>query len=279
MCSRLEKVYRKAQRIRIDPNSRIVCMSDCHRGVGNRGDNFLPNRNLFLAALQYYYQKGFSYVELGDGDELWENKNLDSIREMHCDVFQMLLKFESEERLLMLYGNHDCQKRKQKYQKKCCAHEAIVLEDKACNREIFLVHGHQGDIWNDTLWPVAKFLVRHVWKPLEMLGIADPTSAAHNYRKCKKTEKRLDSFSKEKEILVIAGHTHRPVLPKPGESFYMNDGSCVHPGSITALEMEQGAFTLVKWKVSVSTRQTLVVVREVMEGPYRWDQYRNVLKV
>ena len=91
MKSRLEQAYREAECIWIDRASRIVCMSDCHRGVGNRGDNFLPNRNIFLAALQYYYDCGFSYMELGDGDELWENKGLSRIVDYHSDIFLLLL--------------------------------------------------------------------------------------------------------------------------------------------------------------------------------------------
>ncbi len=57
-------------------SSRFVLISDCHRGCGNHNDNFLKNQNLYFAALNYYYEKEFSYVELGDGDELWENRSL-----------------------------------------------------------------------------------------------------------------------------------------------------------------------------------------------------------
>ena len=43
MNKRLKEAYQNAEHIWIDKGSRLVCMSDCHRGVGNRGDNFLPN--------------------------------------------------------------------------------------------------------------------------------------------------------------------------------------------------------------------------------------------
>lgn len=292
MASRLEKVYREAERICIDRSSRIVCMSDCHRGVGNLGDNFLPNENLFLAAMKYYFDRCFLYIELGDGDELWENKDLRQIAETHSDTFCRLSEFYRSGRLVMLYGNHDCQKKKRKCRNKCCrtnlcdkedileelfsgirVREGLVLEDCATGHEIFLVHGHQGDFLNDTLWPFTKFMVRHVWRPLEMLGVANPTSAAYNDKKCKKTEKRLDSFSEEKQILVMAGHTHRPVLPGPGEGLYLNDGCCVHPRYITAMEIANGAITLVKWRVEVRPDLSLAVAREILKGPYAWEQY------
>uniref|UniRef100_UPI004056BF82 metallophosphoesterase n=1 Tax=Acetatifactor sp. TaxID=1872090 RepID=UPI004056BF82 len=271
---RLERVYREAERCIIDKNSKIVCMSDCHRGVGERGDNFLPNKSLFVAALQYYYVGNFCYIELGDGDELWENSNLNKIAEIHSDVFRLLNRFYQKGCLKMLYGNHDCQKKSKAILfPELYAREGIVLTDCESGHEIFLVHGHQDDFLNDTLWPLAAFLVRFIWKPLEMLGVADPTSAARNYKKQKKAEQRLENFSEKNNILLIAGHTHRPILPMPGESLYLNDGSCVHPGGITAMEIERGAITLVKWCTTVRRDNLLTVSREVLEGPIPWKAY------
>lgn len=264
--TRLERAYRKAERIPMDCRSRIVCMSDCHRGVGNQNDNFLPNANLFLTALQFYYDRCFWYVEIGDGDELWENRDLTIIEKTHDDVFRMLNRFRECGRMRMLYGNHD-------YEKKSRIQESIILENPASGHEIFVVHGHQGDWLNDILWPLARFLVRYVWKPLETIGVSDPTSAARNYKKCKKAEKRLDELAVKKNMIVLAGHTHRPVLPKPGEGLYMNGGSCVHPRSITAMEIENGAIALVKWAVIVRRDQTLAIAREVLAGPYRLEDY------
>lgn len=314
MKSRLEQAYREAECIWIDRASRIVCMSDCHRGVGNRGDNFLPNRNIFLAALQYYYDCGFSYMELGDGDELWENKGLSRIVDYHSDIFLLLARFHHVGRFQMLYGNHDCRKKNGKFLQSHCrecyceglgqrpgrngdwacdcserglceegcrrdlfgeiqAKESILLKDRSTGHEILLLHGHQGDLMNDFLWPLTAFLVRYVWRPLELFGVYDPTSAARNYKKRKKTEMRLGRFAEKKQILVIAGHTHRSVLPQPGESFYLNDGSCVHPSGITAMELENGRLTLVKWSVTVKHSRNLSVEREVLAGPVAWEDY------
>lgn len=43
--------------------------------------------------LSHYYQSGFSYIELGDGDELWENRNMTQIIDVHSDVFWLLSRF------------------------------------------------------------------------------------------------------------------------------------------------------------------------------------------
>lgn len=289
--SRLDQVYESAPRIRIGRNSRIVCMSDCHRGTGNRGDNFLFNQNVYYAALEYYYNRCFIYAELGDGDELWENLVLKRIVEIHSDVFWLLARFYAEGRLIQLFGNHDRKKGRPHFAEKHCRNcqdsrgnsgdlfsglkveEGVVLEDCESGGEILLVHGHQGDLLNDTLWPLAAFLVRFVWRKLELLGVYDPTSAARSYRRRKKTERRLEGWAESRNVMLIAGHTHRPALPRPGEGLYLNDGSCVHPRSITALELEGGQLTLAKWSVRAGRGRYLTVEREVLEGPYPLREY------
>ncbi len=152
-------------------------------------------------------------------------------------------------------------------------HEAIRLQDACSGMELFLVHGHQGDLWNDTLWKFTRFLVRYLWRPLEQLGVKDPTSAAKNYQKKEKIEMRLAAWAQKHETLLVAGHTHRPVFPKPGEGYYFNDGSCVHPRCITALELERGSISLVKWSVKVREDNMVYIGRDVLEGPESLADY------
>lgn len=76
---RLNRSFADVPVLALTPHSRIVLFSDCHRGTGNSNDNFLKNQHLYFAALRYYYSAGFTYIELGDGDELWENRNLAAI--------------------------------------------------------------------------------------------------------------------------------------------------------------------------------------------------------
>ena len=69
---RLDELYRKAKKTHINEHSQIVFMSDIHRGDNSVIDEFGQNRLLYEHALQYYYSDGYTYVEIGDGDELWE---------------------------------------------------------------------------------------------------------------------------------------------------------------------------------------------------------------
>lgn len=73
---RLNRAFLNAPILLITANTKYVFFSDCHRGSGNNNDNFLKNATAYSAALQYYYQYGFCYIEAGDGDELWDNRSM-----------------------------------------------------------------------------------------------------------------------------------------------------------------------------------------------------------
>lgn len=283
MSENLNKIFKNSKRLIIDDNTKIVIMSDCHRGSGNNSDNFIKNKNIFKAALNDYYDRGFTYIEVGDGDDMWEVKNYDEIIREHLDVFKILRKFKNFNRLFMIYGNHDkCKKSKYilekyfyKYYDEVSGKEEALLDNLEVSEslvlvykgnEIFIVHGHQGDFLNDDMWSLSRFLVRYVWKNFEKIGIKDPTSAAKNYRITKKTEKRLKKWSCKNNKIVIAGHTHRPIFPKVGNSLYFNDGSCIHPSGITCLEIENGNISLVKWSFMVRDDKVVYVGKKILKN-------------
>jgi UDP-2,3-diacylglucosamine pyrophosphatase LpxH len=234
--------------------------------VGTSSDNFLKNQHLYLAALKHYCQRGFTYIELGDGDELWENRSMKTIVEVHDDIFDIFVRLHRENRLYLLYGNHDMVKRKRTLQLPFPFYEGIILSPANMpQRTLYLTHGHQASLLNSTFWRVACFLVRYVWSPLENMGVLDPTSAAKNYRVKNKCETRLDQWASENRRILITGHTHRPVMPAE-PSYYYNTGSCVHPRCITCIEIEQGRMALVKWSMSARADSTLYVAREQITG-------------
>ncbi len=183
---RLNKSFEGALRLPLNNRTRYVLISDCHRGAGTSNDNFLKNQNLYYAALQYYYRAGYTYIELGDGDELWENRRMEQIIETHENVFWLLSCFHAQNRLYMLYGNHDMIKKSSRYtQKRCSAYprycgsnphlenqplfpglqfySGIILENTVSSgaMDVYLTHGHQADLFNSTLWRLSRFLVRY----------------------------------------------------------------------------------------------------------------------
>ncbi len=292
---RLSRAYEQAKVIPFDNSSKFILFSDCHRGDNSFADDFANNRNIYFHALTHYFNDGFHYCELGDGDELWENRSFKSIFQAHKNVFKLLKRFHLEKRLHMIWGNHDMVYKDPKYVEKhlfhyfepvedcekdllagISYHEAIVLKHKDTQQELLLAHGHQADWWNYTFWRWGRFLVRVLWKPLQVWGIADPTSPAKNYIELKKVERRIKKWILEKNLLMtVVGHTHRPRFPEPGEIPLFNDGSCVHPRSITGIEIVKGTIALIKWQIATKDDGTLQIVRMVLEGPQRLADYQK----
>lgn len=291
--TRLSRAYENAKIIPFDDDSKFILFSDCHRGDNSFADDFANNRNIYYHALKFYYNEGFQYCELGDGDELWENIHFESIFEAHKDVYKLLRHFHLEYRLHMLWGNHDMVYKDESYVKEHLSsyfepiddkdkelfegikyNEAVILKHTETEQELFLTHGHQADWWNYTFWRWGRFLVRVLWKPLQVWGIADPTSPAKNYKELIKVERRIKRWILQNNLkITIVGHTHRPRFPEPGDIPFFNDGSCVHPRSITGIEIEGGKISLIKWQIATTEDGTLRVVRILLEGPQKLADY------
>ncbi|MCO4823071.1 MAG: metallophosphoesterase family protein [Flavobacteriaceae bacterium] len=292
---RLDYAHSTAKIINFDNSSKFILFSDCHRGDNSFADDFANNRNIYFHALSHYYREDFQYIEVGDGDELWENLTFKSIFETHKNVYLLLKEFHTSNRLHMIFGNHDMVYKNPSYVKKHLStyfepvtgkdvelfndieyHEGIILNHTETEQQIFLTHGHQADWWNYTFWRWSRFLVRVLWKPLQVMGISDPTSPAKNYKELIKVERRVKKWIvKNKNLMTIIGHTHRPRFPEPGDIAFFNDGSCVHPRSITGIEIENGEIALIKWMISTSEDGTLKVIRVGLEGPQKLKDYKT----
>ena len=226
--TRLNKSYKNAYTIPFDDDSKFILFSDCHRGDNSFADDFANNKNVYYHALKHYYNEGFTYCELGDGDELWENLTFESIFNAHKNVYLLMSEFHKNCRLHLIYGNHDMVYKDAAYVQKHLTtyfepetgkeeplfenlqyHEAVILEHTKTKQKLFLTHGHQADWWNYLFWRWSRFMVRVLWKPLQVVGIADPTSPAKNYKELIKVERRIKKWIAENNNqLTIVGHTH-----------------------------------------------------------------------
>jgi len=293
--SRITRAFKNAKRISFNKHSKFILFSDCHRGDNSFADDFARNRTVFQHALEQYYQDGFTYIELGDGDELWENKRFNSIFKANKSIYLLLKKFHDAKRLHLIWGNHDMTyKNPKKAQKNLHYYydtvtktdkellinvhfsEAILLEDETSKKTIFLMHGHQADWFNYVFWKLSRFLVRFLWKPLQILGINDPTSPAQNFKELVKVEKHIENWIKNNHNqMVVIGHTHRPHFPSTNEIPFFNDGSCVHPRAITGLEIENNQITLMKWHLVANKNGILQITKTILEGPENLTHYFN----
>jgi UDP-2,3-diacylglucosamine pyrophosphatase LpxH len=269
-----------------DDRSKFVFFGDVHRGDDSLSDEFARNRHIYYHALNYYYQNDFTYVEVGDGDELWENRQFRRIYNSHLSIFELLKKFHASHRLYMLYGNHNMQLKKRAYVEDSLrvvyddyleteddlfpdlhVHEALVLKHRDTAQEIFVVHGHQGDLWNDQLWRVSCVLVRYFWRYLHFAGIHYMSSPARNREKRHRLEKHFRKWNLANGISIICGHTHRPKFPSPGEPAYFNCGCCVQPRGIHCLEIVYGKIYLVLWRMHSKRDGSLYIKRNIVKGP------------
>jgi len=102
-----------------------------------------PER-LFLRVLTRYYNQGYTYVEVGDGDELWQHRRFGAIRAAHQRVFDLLHAFDEDGRLHLIVGNQDIQGGRHEPVVKdgIAAPHGLVLEHADTGQDIFAVHGH-----------------------------------------------------------------------------------------------------------------------------------------
>lgn len=282
----LDRAFSRAPILTFDAAARFFIFSDCHRGDNSISDEFAHNQNLLLHALEHYYREGYTVIENGDGDELWEHARFNHIRFAHGDIYGLLQRFFLEDRYLMIYGNHNMQFRSPQSVRELLhtyrdeytgervplfpdiiCQEAVILHYTPSGQMLYVTHGHQGDLFNDQLWRLSRFWMRYFWRYMHIVGFHNPASPAKNMHKRHKIEKRFVRWVKETHHLLIIGHTHRPKFSPPGQPPYFNSGSCVRPRNITGLEISDGSIQLIEWRLWPDSEGRLQVVRRVIRGP------------
>ncbi len=282
----LDEVYRKADIRYFDNTSRYVFFSDVHRGDNSLSDDFARNRNIYYHALEYYYKSNFTYVELGDGDELLEHSKFQHIYSAHADIFQMLRNFHMAKRMIMLFGNHNMQLADPNFVKKYYSvvideysdeeftlfpdlevREAIILEHAHSGQRIFAVHGHQGDFFNHQGYFLSKFSIRFFWRFLHIMGVNYMASPAKSREKRHKIEKKYTRWNRQHGIMLLCGHTHRAKFPAKGEASYFNTGCCIHPRGLNCIEIIDGKIVMVRWHMHTKDDGLLYIKRSISRGP------------
>ena len=215
---------RKLKRLNLNElNQRIIIFSDQHRGVRDGADDFAVCESSYLAALDYYNQEKFYYVNLGDCEELWEN-SLFTIVKHNETVFEREKLFISRDAYCKVFGNHDLfwdidplapVWLKKIYGQVIRIYTGVLIRvDFSSGKflDIFCTHGHQGDKQSDGN-AFSKWFVSYVWGPLQnFLKINTNDPSANDNLKTLHNIYMYDWSAAQVNTVLVTGHTHQPVF-------------------------------------------------------------------
>jgi predicted phosphodiesterase len=201
---------------------RFIIFSDQHKGGKDMADDFRNAEPNYLAALRHYYTDNFVFINLGDGEELWENSPKTVIDKNRISLLEEA-KFQVAGRYYRIYGNHDLEWKyvvpqtmflKPIFGDKLEICEGMVLQTSYNNKtySIFLAHGHQGDKRSDgntfSTWVVAA-----IWTPIQRFFEISIDTISDSFELVDKHNIMMYEWSAtQKDLVFISGHTHKPVF-------------------------------------------------------------------
>lgn len=201
---------------------KFIILSDQHKGARNYADDFATSEKNYLAALDYYHQQRYHYINLGDSEELWKNGIL-TVRKYNKATFEKEKLFLQNNAFIKIFGNHDLYWDndplagiilQQLYGQPVKIYEGVVLQTKVNGKplSIYLTHGHQGDLQSDGNW-LSKWFVSNIWGPLQAYLQVNPnTPATNDHQKTLHNQIMYQWSSRQNNLLLITGHTHQPVF-------------------------------------------------------------------
>ena len=272
----LDKTANRLKSLEINFSSdKFIIFSDQHKGNKSWADDFAICEKNYLAALKYYNAEHYNYINLGDCEELWKFKAVEIIP-ANAAPFEAEKAFQPF-RYFRTFGNHDIIWKnkldvdmllKKVFTLPLPVYEGIILSnaDKDNKLDIFLTHGHQGDLMSDNN-ALSTWIVAHIWMPLQRYLRININSASNDHNLRNKHNKIMYEWSsKQNNLILITGHTHQPVFAsgkyfdhpsnnittdQPAEKLkpsYFNTGCCCfNDGDITGIEIAGGFIRLIKW--------------------------------
>ena len=200
---------------------KFIILSDQHKGIKNGFDDFADNEKNYLAALDYYFQNNFFYINLGDSEELWKN-TLPPVKKQNILSFEKEKMFLQKNRFIKIFGNHDLYwgndpfaalELKNIYGQPVTIYEGAILQTTIAgkNFQVFVTHGHQGDLQSDGNW-FSKWFVATVWARIQAYLEINPNTPAYDTQLKTEHNKLMYEWSSTGSMALITGHTHQPVF-------------------------------------------------------------------
>lgn len=201
---------------------KFVVLSDQHKGAKDLADDFRNTETNYLHALQHYYDDGFTFINLGDCEDLWE-ATPSVVVEKNRKTLEMEAQFLAANRYYRIYGNHDLEWNyeiqralylRPLFGSNLVVSQGLVLETlyKEKKFSIFLAHGHQGDQRSDGNW-FSKWFVAAVWTPIQRFLEVQVDRISDSFELVDKHNILMYDWSAtQNNLLFISGHTHKPVF-------------------------------------------------------------------
>lgn len=212
-------------------SDRYVIFSDQHRGTRNRADDFRHSERAYNAALARYFRMGYTLVVLGDAEELWEERPA-SVLKAYDHSLRLEAQFHQAGRYLRFWGNHDDEWRAEEkvrgslqplfggpdLQVRECLKLSVVENDRELGA-LFLVHGHQGTDASDRWSGYSRVFVRYFWRTYQRATGRSLNTPAKDWVLREKHNIAMYRWAeKQAGLVLIAGHTHRPVFESQSRS-------------------------------------------------------------
>ena len=144
-------------------------------------------------------------VITGDLIDFYEGETVEgTLRAGQIEPFTALLS-QSKIPVWMTLGNHDIQRGRRDHVEKegMVAREGLILRHARTGQRIFVVHGHQADFKSDCLYIASRFVVRHIWKRLQLLDVSGVTRRVGHSGKQGKIEQTIIGWVRAYQQIVI----------------------------------------------------------------------------
>jgi len=203
-------------------NTRFIIFSDQHKGGKDAADDFLHAADNYMTALSWYYHKDYTLVNLGDCEELWENKPATVIEQNRLALLEEA-KFLQQDRYYRIFGNHDLEwnyavPRQQflrpLFGKKLKVYEGLILQlpYNGHTYSFLLTHGHQGDARSDGN-AFSKWFVAAIWTPVQRFLEISMNTISDSFDLVDRHNIIMYKWTLQfKNTLLVSGHTHKPVF-------------------------------------------------------------------
>lgn len=254
--------------------AKFIIFSDQHKGDRSAADYFRNAELNYGTALDHYLKSGFTFINLGDSEELWKF-SADKLLPANETILAKEAAFQPD-RFYKTFGNHDLIWKnkadvflwlRKYFAMPLVINEGILIKIKTAASElkVFLTHGHQGDTMSDNN-AISTWVVAHLWLPLQRYLKININTPSTDFSLRNEHNIMMSEWSgAQQNLLLITGHTHVPVFASgryynhpsnkiPGKEqhlikpSYFNTGCCCFDdGDITGIEIADGYIKPIKW--------------------------------